>query len=228
MINPGLLAKVAQKLDPLGFKYAFVGGSIVEFLIDRPDLSPVRPTDDLDVIVEVMANRRYSDIEAILRQAGFQHDITTGAPICRWRLDDLIVDVMPTEGALIGLNTTWFAEALETATVKEILGVRVPLISAVAFIATKLTAFADRGKGDYYGSHDLEDIIAVIDGRANIAEDIAAAPAALKNYVAAGIANLNGLSAFQEALPGHLPADSASQGRLPLLRQKLNRIASSG
>ncbi len=104
MINPGLLAKVAQKLDPLGFKYAFVGGSIVEFLVDHPDLSPVRPTDDLDVIVEVMADRRYSHIEEILRRAGFRHDTTQGAPICRWTLGEVIIDVMPTEGALIGLS----------------------------------------------------------------------------------------------------------------------------
>ncbi len=55
MLNPDLIAKVAQKLDPLGLNFAFVGGSIVELLLDRPDLSPMRPTDDLDVIVEVMA-----------------------------------------------------------------------------------------------------------------------------------------------------------------------------
>ena len=225
MINPRLLTKVARKLEPLGFKYAFIGGSIVEFLVDRPDLSPVRPTDDLDVIVEVMANRRYSDIEEVLRQAGFQHDISQGTHICRWTLDDLIVDVMPTEGKLIGLNTTWFAEALETAAPREILGVSVPLISAVAFIATKITAFADRGRGDYYGSHDLEDIIAVIDGRASIADDIRAAAPALADYVANGIKALSRNSDFQDSLPGHLPSDSAGQGRLPILRGRLKKIA---
>jgi len=83
MIDSGLLARVAQKLEPLGINYAFVGGSIVEFLVDRPDLSPMRPTDDLDVIVEIMAERRYSDLEALLRQAGFQHDTTQGARRCR-------------------------------------------------------------------------------------------------------------------------------------------------
>lgn len=225
MINPSLLVQVAQKLDPLGFKYAFVGGSIVEFLVDYPDLSPVRPTDDLDVIVEVMAHRRYSDIEEILRRAGFRHDTSQGAPICRWTLGELIVDVMPTEGALIGLNTTWFVEALETTTPREIMGVKVPLISAVAFIATKMTAFADRGRGDYYGSHDLEDIVAVIDGRAAIVQDIESAAPALKAYVARRINELIKKPDFQESLAGHLPSDSASQGRLPILRERLNKIA---
>lgn len=225
MLNPVLLAKVAQKLDPLGLNYAFVGGSIVEFLLDRPELTPMRPTDDLDVIVEVMANRRYSDLEVILRQAGFLHDMTQGAPRCRWRLDGLIVDVMPTEGALLGLNTAWFAEALATAKPRRILGVDVPLISAVAFLATKLAAFADRGDGDYYGSYDLEDIITVIDGRASIVAEIAEAAPELRAYVVEGIKTLSAQSAFQEALAGHLPSDGASQARLPMLRKRLYSIA---
>jgi hypothetical protein len=43
MLNPDLMAKVARKLDQLGLHYAFVDGAIVEFLLDRPDLSPMRP-----------------------------------------------------------------------------------------------------------------------------------------------------------------------------------------
>jgi predicted nucleotidyltransferase len=225
MLNPELLAKVAKRLDPLGLNYAFVGGSIVEFLLDRPDLTPVRPTDDLDIIVEIMAHRRYSDLEEILRQAGFQHDMTVDAPRCRWRLDGLIVDVMPTEDALLGLNTTWFVEALATAKPRRILGVDVPLISAVAFLATKLAAFADRGDGDYYGSHDLEDIITVIDGRAAIVAEIAEAAPELQAYVVGRMKALGADSAFQDALAGHLPSDGASQARLPMLRKRLGLLA---
>jgi hypothetical protein len=171
-----------------------------------------------------MANRRYSDLEAVLRQAGFLHDMTQGAPRCRWRLDELIVDVMPTEGALLGLNTAWFAEALETATSRRILGVDVPIISPVAFIATKLTAFGDRGQNDYYGSHDMEDIITVIDGRAAIAAEISSAAPGLKAYVVGVIKALCAAPEFQEAFAGHLPSDAASQARLPLLRKKLSII----
>jgi hypothetical protein len=225
VLNPELLTKIAQKLDPLGLSYAFVGGSIVEFLLDRPDLSPVRPTDDLDVIVELMANRRYSDLETLLRHAGFEQDMTQGAPRCRWRLDGLIVDVMPTEGALLGLNTAWFTEALATAKPRRILGVDVPLISSVAFLATKLAAFADRGEGDYYGSHDLEDIITVIDGRAAIVAEISGAAPDLRAHVVGRTKALVAEAAFQEALAGHLPSDGASQARLPLLRKRLGTIA---
>lgn len=225
MIHPGVLSDVAKKLDSLGLNYAFVGGSIVEFLLDNPGLTPVRPTDDLDIIVEVLANHRYSDVEQTLRAAGFQHDTSQGAPICRWLLNGIIIDVMPTDGALIGLDTQWFTEALATAQPKMVLGVNVPLISPVAFIATKLAAFAGRGKGDYYGSHDLEDIITVIDGRSEIVAEVASSTPELRGFIAGRIRQFMADDFFQESLDGHLPADNASQRRLPALRNKLKLIA---
>jgi hypothetical protein len=98
------------------------------------------------------------------------------------------------------------------------------LISPVAFLATKYVAFLDRGDGDYYASHDLEDFITVIDGRADIAEEIDRAPVALHRYVIDAICGLIRDSSFDESLPGHLPADRANQQRLPLLRAKLRDI----
>lgn len=227
MILPALLAQISTKLNSLGLNYAFVGGSIVEFLLDHPGLSPVRPTDDLDLIVEIVAGRNYADVEQKLRAAGFEHDVSTGAPICRWLHRGIIIDIMPTDGALIGLNTTWFVEALATAGPRVIDGVPVPVISPVAFIATKLAAFADRGANDYLGSHDLEDIITVIDGRSDITSEVALAEPRVRTFVSASIAALMATTDFQESLSGHLPYDNASQGRLPFLSEKLRAIANS-
>lgn len=226
-INSSALVFVARKLDAIGINYAFVGGSIASYLIDHPDLSPIRPTDDLDIIVEALTTQRYSDIEEKLRSIGFQHDIRQGAPMCRWITNELTVDIMPTEGALIGLNTAWFAEALASALPHKVNQSELRIISPVAFIATKLAAFHDRGENDYFASHDLEDLMAVIDGRASIVEDVAAAPNELRKYVAKTLKKIVGDDSFQEALPGYLPSDSASQKRLPSLRKKLAAIVSS-
>ncbi len=132
---------------------------------------------------------------------------------------------MPTEEAGLGLNTAWFPDALATATEREIAHTRLRLISPVAFLATKYVAFSDRGNGDFYASHDLEDFITVVDGRENIAAEVEAAPVTLRGYVAAAVRSLSENPAFQEALTGHLPGDSASQRRLPGLRSKLRAIA---
>ena len=222
--NLGALRTVADRLDSLGLDYAFVGGSIVNLLLDHPALAPARPTDDVDVILEIVAAQRYSDVEAKLRSLGFDHDMREKAPRCRWVLGNLTVDIMPTEGGFLGLNTTWFKEALATATEREFARTRLKLISPVAFLATKHVAFSDRGGSDYYASHDLEDFITVIDGRENIAAEIAPAPVALRAYVIESILSLLAVPAFDEALPAHLPADRASQQRLPNLRRKLQAI----
>lgn len=223
--NLGALRAVADRLDNLGLSYAFVGGSIVSLLVDDPGLSPARPTDDVDVILEVVTSERYSDVEARIRHVGFEHDMQENAPLCRWRLGGLTVDIMPTEEAGLGLNTAWFPEALATATEREIAHTWLRLISPVAFLATKSAAFSDRGKVDFYTSHDLEDFITVIDGRENIAAEVETAPAALRGYIVASVRSLSENPAFQEALAGHLPGDSASQRRLPGLRSKLRAIA---
>lgn len=227
MSQPNLAAMraVADRLEQARLDYAFVGGSIVNLLLDHPALSPARPTDDVDVIVATLTSRRHSEVEAALRRVGFAHDMRENAPQCRWVLGSLTVDIMPTDGALPGLNTAWFKEALLTATDVVVAGTRLRLISPVAFIVTKHVAFCDRGAGDYYASHDLEDIIAVLDGRAQIAAEVERAPAGLRDYVRDAVRAWLALSAFDEALPGHLPGDRASQQRLPGLRRKLQEIA---
>lgn len=218
---------MADRLEKLGLDYAFVGGSIVGFLLDNPDLSDVRPTDDVDVILEVLASERYSDVEERLRHLGFAHDMSEGAPLCRWKLGTLTVDIMPTEGSNLGLNTAWFKEALASAAIREVAHTPLRLISPVTFLATKYVAFLDRGGGDYYASHDLEDFVTVIDGRANIVTEIDRAPAALRSYLVGAIRGLMNEESFNEALSGHLPSDRASQQRLPLLRAKLRNILNS-
>ena len=101
------------------------------------------------------------------------------------------------------------------------------LSSPVAFIATKLAAFADRGRGDDYGSHDQGDIVAVIYGRALILDALAKAETSLRAFLQTGFARLMGAAEFQESLAGHLPFDEASQPRLPGLRKKLQALAAA-
>ncbi len=223
--NLAALRAVADRLDGLGLDYAFVGGSIVNLLIDHPALSPVRPTDDVDVILEAVTSQRYADVEAKLRRLGFDHDMREKAPRCRWVLGNLTVDIMPMDGGFLGLNTAWFKEALATATEREFAHTRLKLISPVALLAMKHVAFTDRGDGDYYASHDLEDFVTVIDGREKIVAEVNEASADLRTYVIKSVGALVADPAFNEALPGHLPSDRASQQRLPNLRSKLQAIA---
>ena len=219
------LKALASELNALEIDYAFTGGSIVGLLLDNPDLTPMRPTDDVDVIVEVLSRKNYSRFEERLRERGFLNDTRQGAPMCRWIYNTLTVDVMPIEGSFLGLNTVWFDCALASAVDRVIDGETIRVVSATAFVATKLAAFKDRGEGDFYGSHDLEDIVSVVDGRERLGYEMLEAEDSLRAYVGREISKLLGNSNFLEALPAHLPPDQGSQARLPSLIEKLKSLA---
>lgn len=99
------------------------------------------------------------------------------------------------------------------------------MVSPVYFCASKLEAFGDRGKNDYVASRDLEDLIAVVDGRAELVGEIQAAQSDVRSYLTKNIAKLLGTRGFVDALPGHLPPDSASQERIATLMARLRAIA---
>lgn len=88
-----------------------------------------------------------------------------------------------------------------------------------------MEAFAGRGHGDYLLSHDMEDLIAVLDGRAEIAVEIRDSDNALRAFLATEFSELLEDRRFIEALPGFLPTDAASQRRFPLLLNRLHAIA---
>ena len=192
-----------------------------------PGAAQERPTDDVDLIVELASLVEFHRLEAELRALGFHEDTTPGAPICRRVVDGVRVDVMPTEGAILGLKNRWYGEAVSHSV--EILtdGERFRIVDAPHFCATKLDAYADRGSGDPY-HHDLEDVIAVVSGRAELHGELAATSELVRRYVARQLQDLLATPAFMEALPGHLPGDAASQARLPLVVERLHALAVLG
>ena len=100
-------------------------------------------------------------------------------------------------------------------------------ITAPYFLATKLEAFHGRGRGDLFASHDIEDVIAVIDGRPTITEEIQAADASVRTFISRTIASLLADRRFLDALPGYLLPDTANQRRLGQLKSTLETISSN-
>ena len=174
------IAMVTRRLKRLQVPHAFLGGAVVSLLVDDAELHQVRPTQDVDAIVQVITQAEYALLEERLRKDGFVNDMSEGAPICRYIVERCKVDVMPFSAAAIGMRSRWFQEALSSAAPCSVgPGESAPIIRPAFFLATKMEAFKDRGKGDYQASHDLEDFIAVIDGRETLLHEIAESPRAL-------------------------------------------------
>lgn len=61
---------VYNALEELAKDVVFVGGATVSLYTDRV-AEEVRPTDDIDILVELVSYQGYADIEEKLRQKGF-------------------------------------------------------------------------------------------------------------------------------------------------------------
>jgi len=69
--------------------------------------------------------------------------------------------------------------------------------------------------------------LAVVDGCASIADQVAEGPADLREYLAEEFGALLDKNAFREALPGHLPGGLGDQARLPVVIGRLRSISKS-
>lgn len=224
--NLELLKLTAEKLRPLLPEIVFVGGCATGLLVTDPGAAPVRATYDVDVIAEIGSYADYAIFSERLRALGFQEDTREGAPVCRWTFGSLTLDVMPLDEKILGFSNRWYRDAMQAAvavTISENLKVRA--ITAPYFLGTKLEAFHGRGHQEYFASHDLEDLIAVVDGRATLLDEVAAVPEDLRMFIGNAIRALVTELRFQDALPGYLLPDAASQSRIPLLLRRLESLA---
>lgn len=98
------------------------------------------------------------------------------------------------------------------------------LIGAPCFLATKFEAFADRGRGDLLGSHDLEDVVNVVDGRPELVSEITLSDPELRQYLAAQCRALLAVPAFIDALSGMVFPDESLAERVKLLVLRFEQI----
>jgi hypothetical protein len=208
-----LLELGAAVLGDLTDEVVFVGGATVTLWITDPAAPPPRPTQDVDVIVEVATRADYHAFEERLRGAEFRDD---GRVICRWRhpATGLVLDAMPTDAELLGFENRWQREAFPHA--EEITlpsGTKIRAVSPPFMLATKLEAFLGRGEGDLLGSRDFTDIVALVDGREELEGDVAAAPEELRSYVVDTLHPLLEHPRLLDGVRGQLLPDAASQSR---------------
>ena len=187
MISPSLmlLESAAGRLEPLLDRLVFVGGAVVELLIDRVDLQELRATDDVDAIVEVASIFEYYELENQVREAGY-NNVFEG-PICRFEADGGVLDLMPDDESILGFSNPWYSHSLETSWKKTLpSGRSIRVISPPAFLATKLAAFTSKSRDnsrDFQASRDFEDIVRVIGGNPQIVKLVGQEPDDVRRYI---------------------------------------------
>jgi predicted nucleotidyltransferase len=228
-IHAEMIKQVAKRLGPLRHKVVFLGGSATGFHITDKAEPEIRTTKDVDIIVEVASRADYHRLEKTLRELGFFQKMQKDDTICRWYINDVIVDVMPTDENILGFSNRWYLPAIKNSVTIELEpNLEIQIVTAPYFLGTKLDAFFGRGRGDYLASHDMEDIINFINGRVEILEDIKNSEGELKDFIIKSLQGFLEDELFLEALPGHLLPDQASQGRRSIIMERIKKIVELG
>lgn len=215
--NIAALRAVARLLGPLLDQMVFVGGSTVGLYNTRNQLES-RPTVDVDCITEVAPRSAYYKLEEQLRELGFRNDQQV---ICRWHVEGQVVDIMPVAEAILGFTNPWYAEGVAHAKYYLLPGdVRIRILPAVYFLATKLVALGNRGMGDIRLSPDWEDIVYVVDNRPELLAELSQASVAVQAWLATEFQQLLRHPELREAIDCALPFGSGDE-RIALVKDRL-------
>ena len=220
--NLPLLEDAVRKLAPFLDEIVFVGGVTLGLLITDEAAAPIRGTTDVDVIAEIVTYADYIAFSERLRQAHFTEDTDL---TCRWHNGTLTLDVLALNKDVLGFTNIWYEPALRHASAVSLPGGQtIRVITAPFFLGTKMEAFRGRGRMDFQASHDLEDFVAVIEGREAILQEIAESPRDLRDYLAEAAMGLLAESRFLDVLPGFV----LDGERVPLIRERIASIAYGG
>ena len=210
--NYDLIEYVAEGLgEEFLAEIAFVGGCTTAMLVTDPVvIDDIRFTDDVDLVIELAAK---------------QFKITGEDEVnCRFRFHDVIVDVMPSDPAVLGYANSWFVKGLEQATKTALpSGREIQIFKPTYFLATKLEAFSGRGEGDPYHK-DVEDIIILIDGRPELLEEVRQADTALRQFIAERVGQLSRLDGIDYTIQSSSSV-RANPARGMLIHQRMKDLS---
>lgn len=195
---------VNEILKGLGQEFVFVGGAVVSLYADeKTDEALTRPTDDVDIIVELAGYGGYAKLGEKLNDLGFKNDIMSGV-ICRYQVQGITVDVMPTDENIIGFSNRWYPEGFQTAVNHRLdKETTVKIFTLPYFVASKIEAYKGRGKS-YLTSTDFEDLVYIFENASDFSSKMQDAPEHLQEYVKEELTSMLADEEFEEGLSAHM------------------------
>ena len=225
VINLALVAQVAQGLQELKDKMVFIGGAVISLYTDDPAAEEIRPTADIDMTINLANYTEWAQMQERLAELGFYPD-PQGQSICSYKYQDIAIDIMPADDSSIGVSNIWYKPGfkyLQQIALED--GTNINILPSHYFLATKLEAFRDRGKNDFYGSHDFEDIIYLIDNRTTIVEEILTADEEIRQYIKEELTIIKNHKQANEILAMHIHP-LIREERFKILMEKIELITS--
>lgn len=223
VINLALVAQVAEGLKELREKMVFIGGAVISIYTDDPAADEIRPTTDIDMTINLANYAEWAKMQERLAELNFYPD-PEGQSICSYKFEKIAIDIMPADDSSIGVSNKWYKPGFKYLQQIELPeGISINILPAPYFLATKLEAFKDRGGNDFYGSHDFEDIIYLLDNRTTIVEEILAADEDVRQYIKQELILIKNHPQAGEILAIHIHP-LVREDRLPIMMEKMNEL----
>lgn len=222
-INRAVTKKIGTALGPLNKRVVYVGGAVVSLYIDDPSADDVRPTKDLDITLKIATIGELEALRQELVNIGFIQS-ASDTVVCRFRYEDVLVDVMATEPVGWAPGNRWFKKGFNLAYAYQLDGLLIRLLPLPYFLATKFDAFFDRGIKDLYASHDFEDIVYLFNHTSDITVQIVNSDILVKNYLMECASKIIESSQLQEAIIGNLFHEAQDQ-RFKIIMARLSKVA---
>ena len=221
-INLGIIRVIATALSELNERVVYVGGAVVSLYINDPAAEDVRPTKDIDISLKIASIGELEEIRESLAMKGFKQSPSDDV-ICRFRYKDIKVDVMSTKAVGWAPANPWFGPGFKHLEKIDIEDKSINILQLSYFLATKFSAFKDRGGTDARLSHDYEDITYILDNRIDLVEEIQKSPNDVKEYLKTEFKKLIESKNMKEAMMANLYYETQEK-RFNMIIEKLNKI----
>lgn len=203
VINRKIIQKVANALGDLNNQVIYVGGATVSLYCNDPAADDVRPTKDIDISIKVASLAHLEEIRKDLVKRGFKQTADLDV-ICRFKLDDILVDVMATKPVGWAPANPWFEEGFNNLQKIDIDGTIIQIMPLTYFLASKFTAHLNRGGTDPRFSHDFEDITYILDNRTDWHKIIKEETGNVKTFLLQQLQEIRENQKLQEAILANL------------------------
>ncbi|WP_111710150.1 nucleotidyl transferase AbiEii/AbiGii toxin family protein [Lutibacter citreus] len=203
LINRIATKKIASALVGLNQNVVYVGGAVVSLYINDPSADDVRPTKDIDISMEIANVGELEAIREEIQERGFYQSYEDNV-ICRFRYEDIMVDLMATKEVGWAPANPWFLPGYQHLITFDIDGVEIQCLSLPYYLATKFSAFYDRGSKDPRTSKDFEDIVYLFNYVTTLKEQVLQSDELVKSYLMTCFIDILKDGVKQEAILGHL------------------------
>jgi len=203
LLNRTVTKTIAKALGTLNDNVVYVEGAVVSFYIDDPSAEDVRPTKNIDLTMEIVSITELEKIREQLTEKGFYQSHEDNV-ICRFRYEDIKIDVMSTKAIGWAPSNPWFEEGFKNSIQFSIDNTKINCLPLPYFLATKFVAFYDRGAKDPRTSQDFEDIVYLLNYSSSLENEVLNAKHDVRSYVIRCFKDISSDHVKQEAVLGYL------------------------